>query len=107
VKQNAHVGTTWLKGRVLGAPKGSPQELQPGQAAALEVDGKQTAAYRDEEGRLHAISSVCPHLGCTVAWNDGERSWDCPCHGSRFAPDGAVLRGPASRPLAPRTQQEE
>jgi Rieske Fe-S protein len=104
VKQNAHVGTTWLKGRVLGAPKGSPQELQPGQAAALEVDGKQTAAYRDEEGRLHAISSVCTHLGCTVAWNDGERSWDCPCHGSRFAPDGAVLRGPASRPLAPRTQ---
>jgi glycine/D-amino acid oxidase-like deaminating enzyme/nitrite reductase/ring-hydroxylating ferredoxin subunit len=102
VKQNAHVATTWLKGRVVGAPKGSPQEVQPGQAAVMEVDGKQTAAYRDEEGRLHAVSSVCTHLGCTVAWNDGERSWDCPCHGSRFAPDGAVLHGPATRPLEPR-----
>ncbi|CCG04597.1 Glycine/D-amino acid oxidase, deaminating [Blastococcus saxobsidens DD2] len=102
VKQNAHVATTWLKGRVLGAPKGSPQDLLPGEAAVLEADGKQTAAYRDEEGALHAVSSVCTHLGCTVAWNEGEKSWDCPCHGSRFGSDGRVLHGPASRPLEPR-----
>jgi glycine/D-amino acid oxidase-like deaminating enzyme/nitrite reductase/ring-hydroxylating ferredoxin subunit len=98
-KQNVHVATTWLKGRVLGAPRRSPQELQPGEAAVLKVNGEQTAAYRDDQGRLHAVSSVCTHLGCTVSWNDGERSWDCPCHGSRFDLDGRVLHGPASRPL--------
>jgi Rieske Fe-S protein len=57
------------------------------------------ALYRDESGTLHAMSSVCPHRGCDVEWNGDEKVWDCPCHGSRFAPDGAVLRGPATRPL--------
>jgi Rieske Fe-S protein len=59
------------------------------------------ALYRDEGGSLHAMSSVCPHRGCDVHWNGGERVWDCPCHGSRFTPEGAVLRGPAMQPLPP------
>lgn len=96
---NVQVAKTWVQGRVAGAPKGSPADLGPGEAAVLEVDGEQTAAYRDEEGALHAVSSVCTHMKCTVAWNDGEKSWDCPCHGSRFSPDGNVLHGPASTPL--------
>ncbi len=99
VKQNVHIAKTWVEGRVGGAPRRSPLELQPGEAAVLEVDGEQTAAYRDEQGTLHAVSSVCTHMRCTVAWNDGEKSWDCPCHGSRFDPDGRILHGPASTPL--------
>jgi glycine/D-amino acid oxidase-like deaminating enzyme/nitrite reductase/ring-hydroxylating ferredoxin subunit len=102
VKHNMHVAKTWAKGRLAGAPKGSLVDLQPGEAAVLEVDGEQTAAYRDEQGDLHAVSSVCTHMKCTVAWNDGEKSWDCPCHGSRFDPEGHVLHGPASSPLPPR-----
>jgi Rieske Fe-S protein len=57
------------------------------------------AGYRDEDGALHAVSARCTHLGCLVAFNNAERSWDCPCHGSRFDVDGAVLQGPAVRPL--------
>lgn len=102
VKHNVHVAKRWVKDRVGGSPEGDPRDLDPGDAAILEVDGEQTAAYRDEQGRLHAVSAVCTHLACTVAWNDGEKSWDCPCHGSRFSHTGEVLHGPASRPLPPR-----
>ncbi|WP_170852481.1 FAD-dependent oxidoreductase [Blastococcus sp. DSM 46786] len=105
VKHNVHVAKTWVRGRVGGAPKGSPADLERGEAAVLEVEGEQTAAYRDEQGTLHAVSSVCTHMACTVAWNDGEKSWDCPCHGSRFTPDGDVLHGPASSPLPRRNVQ--
>jgi Rieske Fe-S protein len=57
--------------------------------------------YRDESGTLHCVSALCTHLGCVVAFNDAETAWECPCHGSRFAPDGTVLEGPANRPLRP------
>ena len=57
------------------------------------------AACRDRDGKLHACSAVCTHLGCHVHWNSTEQCWDCPCHGSQFAPDGAVLNGPALAPL--------
>jgi len=60
----------------------------------------QVAAYRDEAGALHRHSAVCTHLGCIVHWNATEKTWDCPCHGSRFAPDGHVLNGPAITGLA-------
>jgi Rieske Fe-S protein len=55
--------------------------------------------YRDLDGQLHAVSLRCTHLGCLVRFNAAEHSWDCPCHGSRFAPDGAVLEGPAVKAL--------
>ena len=54
---------------------------------------------RDERGALHAVSAVCTHMGCIVGWNETDRSWDCPCHGSRFALDGEVIHGPAVKPL--------
>lgn len=60
---------------------------------------KHVALYRDAGGVLHAISSVCTHRGCDVHWNDQDKAWDCPCHGSRFAPSGEVIHGPASTPL--------
>lgn len=102
VTHNVHVGKRWLKDRLGRSPKLSLQELQPGEAAILEIDGKQTAVSRDEGGALHAVSAVCTHMKCNVEWNAGERSWDCPCHGSRFDPDGSVLHGPATDPLASR-----
>ncbi|WP_372507980.1 Rieske 2Fe-2S domain-containing protein [Nocardia amikacinitolerans] len=55
--------------------------------------------FRDDAGTPHAVSATCTHLGCLVAFNDAERAWECPCHGSRFGIDGAVIHGPATRPL--------
>jgi glycine/D-amino acid oxidase-like deaminating enzyme/nitrite reductase/ring-hydroxylating ferredoxin subunit len=72
-----------------------------GEGKIIELGGKKVAAYRDDAGKLHCVSPVCTHMKCDVAWNGVERSWDCPCHGSRFTPDGEVLNGPAAEPLAP------
>ena len=93
-----------LIGDRLNSPKGeSADHLEPGgDGQLLKLDGDLVAASRDEDGTLHAVSPVCTHLGCRVAWNRAERSWDCPCHGSRFGPGGQVLQGPAVQPLAPR-----
>ena len=63
--------------------------------------GEQVAAYRDESGASIVRSAICTHMGCLVDWNEAERTWDCPCHGSRFKPNGAVIAGPAESPLAP------
>ena len=75
-------------------------DLAAGQSAIVEAEGESFAAYRAPGGELFAVSPVCTHLGCKVHWNSVETSWDCPCHGSRFAPDGSVLEGPALVPLA-------
>jgi glycine/D-amino acid oxidase-like deaminating enzyme/nitrite reductase/ring-hydroxylating ferredoxin subunit len=77
-------------------------EAATGQARVVEIRGEKVAVYRDESGATHAVSAVCTHAGCVVRWNSGERSWDCPCHGSRFAPDGRVIEGPALEPLQPK-----
>lgn len=77
-------------------------ELKPGVGRILKLGGERVAAYRDEQGVVHAVSSVCTHQGCQVAFNPIERSWDCPCHGSRFDVDGNVLHGPAMKSLAKR-----
>ena len=65
------------------------------------VDGRRVAVCRDANGRHHTSSAVCPHLGCIVNWNDSQLTWDCPCHGSRFAADGKLLAGPAETDLQP------
>ena len=70
------------------------------------LTAQEVALYRDPDGGLHAISSVCTHMGCTVGWNDVDKVWDCPCHGSRFTPSGEVAHGPAARPL-PRVEIPE
>ena len=66
----------------------------------MRLDGRKTAVYRREDGSLSICSAVCPHLGCIVAWNAAEKTWDCPCHGSRFQATGEVIAGPAEAPLA-------
>jgi Rieske Fe-S protein len=68
---------------------------------------RRVVLYRDVGGNLHAMSSVCPHRGCDVQWNGDDKVWDCPCHGSRFAPDGTVIRGPAMQRLSPAEVPEE
>ncbi|HEX8444647.1 MAG TPA: FAD-dependent oxidoreductase [Allosphingosinicella sp.] len=78
----------------------SEDELQPGQGALIRHGLKQVATFKAEDGTVIRRSPVCTHLGCIVHWNGFEKCWDCPCHGSQFAPDGQVLNGPAVKPLA-------
>ncbi len=77
----------------------SRDELAPGEAAIINDGSGDWATYVDEDGTAHAVSPTCTHLGCLVAFNRAEKAWECPCHGSRFGLDGAVLQGPATRPL--------
>lgn len=73
--------------------------IAPGDGAVVLAGGHHVAVHRDEDGTVHAVAARCTHLGCLVAFNRAERTWECPCHGSRFDPDGNVVQGPATRPL--------
>lgn len=105
VTENAHVAMRFVGDRLAKGAIGdripgkgaarTPEDLAPGEGEIVDHDGERVAAYRDDDGALIAVSPRCTHLGCLVTWNPAERSWDCPCHGSRFAPDGIVLEGPA------------
>ncbi|MFD1730343.1 Rieske 2Fe-2S domain-containing protein [Deinococcus malanensis] len=75
-------------------------DLAPGEGAVVRHGLKKLAVYRDDQGTLHARTARCPHFGCVVHWNTGEKSWDCPCHGSRFTAFGELLHGPARVGLA-------
>ncbi|GGV10571.1 FAD-dependent oxidoreductase [Streptomyces spectabilis] len=77
-------------------------DISPGNGAVVRLDGRRCAVHRDASGQVSALSARCTHLGCLVHFNDAEQAWECPCHGSRFATDGSVLHGPATRPLEPR-----
>ena len=77
----------------------SESELKPGNGAIMTNGVGKVAVYRDEAGNVQKCSAVCPHLGCVVAWNSSEQTWDCPCHGSRFSAEGRVYQGPANSDL--------
>jgi glycine/D-amino acid oxidase-like deaminating enzyme/nitrite reductase/ring-hydroxylating ferredoxin subunit len=79
----------------------SPRQIAAGEGAVIRHGFSKVAVYRDDQGRLHTMSAVCPHLGCLVNWNGTEKTWDCPCHGSRFSAEGKVLNGPANTDLQP------
>ncbi|GAA2002138.1 FAD-dependent oxidoreductase [Catenulispora subtropica] len=96
-------GRSVVRHRIEPGERAAVAAIQPGEGAVVDVGGEHCAAYRDLSGILHLVSAVCSHLGGTVGFNDAEKTWECPCHGSRFAPDGSVLQGPAVRPLAPVT----
>jgi CDGSH-type Zn-finger protein/nucleotide-binding universal stress UspA family protein/nitrite reductase/ring-hydroxylating ferredoxin subunit len=76
-------------------------ELEPGEGGVIERHGEQLAAFVDEVGKLHLMSARCPHLGCIVGWDPGEKTFECPCHGSRFSSLGEPVSGPATKPLRP------
>ncbi len=99
LSENIGVARHFLTGRLGRDGNLSVKDVQTGQAGVFDTDDGKVAVYRDEDGAVHAVSAICPHLGCTVAWNNGERSWDCPCHGSRFSFDGDILHGPATARL--------
>lgn len=80
------------------------KEPEAGEGAIIEIDKKPCAVYKDESGELTVLSATCPHAGCTVGWNSDEKTWDCPCHGSRFTARGTVINGPANKNLPPHTQ---
>lgn len=100
MKENMTVATNLLKDYLFYGDVDALQEVKPGEGKTLKLDGERLAAYRDEQGSLHLVSAICTHLGCIVHWNHSEKSWDCPCHGSRFSIDGQVLEGPAYHKLA-------
>jgi glycine/D-amino acid oxidase-like deaminating enzyme/nitrite reductase/ring-hydroxylating ferredoxin subunit len=95
VEENAVAGVHFVRDRLLNRATRGIESLEPGEGDIVELDGERVAGHRRDDGTLVAVSPTCTHLGCQVNWNRAERSWDCPCHGSRFAPDGSVLHGPA------------
>ncbi|MCA0173620.1 FAD-dependent oxidoreductase [Bacillus sp. RAR_GA_16] len=95
--QNANVASEFVKGKLSFTKQIS--ELGNDEAAIVRVNGKKAGAYKDSEGKLHVVDTTCTHLYCEVKWNDEDRTWDCPCHGSRFHIDGGVIEGPADQPL--------
>ncbi|MFC3038878.1 FAD-dependent oxidoreductase [Virgibacillus xinjiangensis] len=74
-------------------------ELLADDAAVIRINGQRAGAYKDKEENLHVVDTTCTHMGCEVEWNSGDRTWDCPCHGSRFSYTGDVIEGPAQKPL--------
>jgi nitrite reductase/ring-hydroxylating ferredoxin subunit len=97
LKHQAQVAGHFVGDRLRPPPP--VESLPPGEGALVRVDGDRLAVYRDDDGALHAVSSRCTHMGCLVAFNAAERTWECPCHGSRFDTDGKVVQGPATKPL--------
>jgi glycine/D-amino acid oxidase-like deaminating enzyme/nitrite reductase/ring-hydroxylating ferredoxin subunit len=94
--------------RLLGREAGGRlHAIGAGEGAVIMSEGRHVAAARDRAGRLHLRSGICTHMGCAVTWNQLDSTWDCPCHGSRFRLDGAVLSGPADQPLPDPPSSEE
>jgi glycine/D-amino acid oxidase-like deaminating enzyme/nitrite reductase/ring-hydroxylating ferredoxin subunit len=102
VTENAAFPAQLLKDRLtsFNAEDRPVESLRPGEGGIFPSDEGKVAVCRDREGGLHSVSAVCTHLGCDVAWNHSEQTWDCPCHGSRFSPDGRVINGPAVSDLS-------
>lgn len=99
VKENLDVAKQFAKLSPTFHDADSAAEVPPGTGMVVQRGLKKVAVYRDDQGVAHEMSALCTHLQCVIRWNSEERSWDCPCHGSRFAPTGEVLTGPAIYPL--------
>jgi glycine/D-amino acid oxidase-like deaminating enzyme/nitrite reductase/ring-hydroxylating ferredoxin subunit len=99
IKENAAVAGHFIGDRLRALTVPDVDELAAGEGAIVRSGGRRVAAYRDDSGVVHACSPLCTHMGCYVQWNSAEKSWDCPCHGSRFDYEGEVLQGPAVRGL--------
>jgi glycine/D-amino acid oxidase-like deaminating enzyme/nitrite reductase/ring-hydroxylating ferredoxin subunit len=95
--QNLNVAKELFKHKFESLPETT--ELAIGEAKVLRHEGHRIGAFKDENGKLHIIDTTCTHMGCELEWNSGEKSWDCPCHGSRFTYTGDIMEGPALNPL--------
>ncbi len=99
LSENINVAGQYIKDFVSGGEVESTDEIPPGEGAVMRQGMKKIAVYKDENQALHQFSAFCTHLGCVVSWNTSDKSWDCPCHGSRFNCFGKVINGPAINAL--------
>jgi glycine/D-amino acid oxidase-like deaminating enzyme/nitrite reductase/ring-hydroxylating ferredoxin subunit len=99
VRENADYPYYLIRDRFHGSHGRDLRSVPAGHGRLIDLRGHRVAAYRHANGTLSVLSPVCPHLGCHVAWNKADSTWDCPCHGSRFSPEGRVLAGPAEQDL--------
>ncbi|HAM81120.1 FAD-dependent oxidoreductase [Ornithinibacillus bavariensis] len=95
---NADVAKHLIKGK-LEFTENNIRDLSADEATITRINGKRAGVYKDKDNKVYALDTTCTHMGCEVEWNSGERTWDCPCHGSRFSYTGEVVEGPAKRPL--------
>jgi nitrite reductase/ring-hydroxylating ferredoxin subunit len=102
LKENVDFPSYLVRDRLKRPKARTAADVPRGEGKVLIVDGDHIAVSRDDAGTVRAVSAVCTHMGCLVRWNGAERSWDCPCHGSRFDAAGRLLDGPAPRDLEPR-----
>jgi glycine/D-amino acid oxidase-like deaminating enzyme/nitrite reductase/ring-hydroxylating ferredoxin subunit len=100
ISENFDYPSHLISDRITLSQATNASELRENEGAIIRNGAKKVAAYRDTSGELHLLSPVCPHLGCYVHWNEFEKSWDCPCHGSRFSAEGKLLNGPSVSDLA-------
>jgi nitrite reductase/ring-hydroxylating ferredoxin subunit len=99
LRENLNVAWHLVADRLLTHRDADGQPLKPCQGKVMDLDGRQVAVYLDETRRLHVMSPVCSHAGGIVAWNDLEKTWDCPCHGGRYSPTGKVICSPPTHDL--------
>ncbi len=99
ITENVHAVQHLVLSRLFSPDSFDPQQLQPGEGGIIRRKMGQVAVARDSTGMLNTVSPTCVHMGCINSWNPAEESWDCPCHGSRYAADGSVLQGPAQKDL--------
>ena len=103
VVENADAVTEYLKDVPWNVDVKALEDIKPGDGKVIEREQQKWGVYRDNSGRIHAVSATCTHMKCIVNWNQRERTWDCPCHGSRFSLDGKVIEGPALTDLPGKT----
>lgn len=99
VKENADVVAQFVNKRISTEKLKELADIAAGEGRIVKYEGEKLGIYKDEAGRLHAVSPVCTHVKCIVQWNNAEKSWDCPCHGARYSVDGKVMTGPARKDL--------
>ena len=106
LKENADVVSQFIGKRFAYEKIYALADIAKGEAVLAEWEGKKVALYKDEQGKVKALDPVCPHAKCIVVWNSAEKSWDCPCHGARYSPDGNMITGPARSNLTPLLWEE-
>jgi glycine/D-amino acid oxidase-like deaminating enzyme/nitrite reductase/ring-hydroxylating ferredoxin subunit len=97
IMANADVAEKFILGKLIPAP--DDVDINPEEGKVIEINGEKVGAYKDNEGKLHLVDITCTHMGCELKWNAAEKSWDCPCHGSRYTYDGDIVEGPTTKPL--------
>lgn len=106
IKENTNVFCQYAKDLPLNVVAKNFKEIQAGEGKTIEIAGEKYAAFRDDKNKLHVVSAICTHMKCVVNWNNAEKTWDCPCHGSRFSTDGKVIEGPAYTDLPKKESNE-